>query len=215
MIKADDVKLSEADNKFTSCTHYMLHSHRVLCDGRQEEINFAEHANKFKDNSKPFKWAFFPSRVKLFNKTNIQSRFVRATNTTSIRQFEALEAKKQLQVRDVEPAVSQSTAPVFFVSEKDGERHPFVSYCKLDEMILKGNHPSLLMQDCIYSLNQAKIVSILDVNSIYWQLHIREESRPKTTVVTHSDTYLYTRNPFRPSNAIVSLRPALDVVLTK
>lgn len=195
-VTAEDIELSEVEQKYHPRIREMLKRHEAMWNGRLGEIKVAEHAIDLKEGAKPFKSAPYRSGP-------------------TARQLESFELKKQLEAGVIEPAVSEWAAPVLFVPKKDGQLRFCVDYRRLNEMTLKDSYPLPRMDDCIDSLGQAKIFSTLDAYSGYWQMHIREEDRPKTAFVTHSGTYQYIRMPFGLTNAPASFQRALDVVLTK
>ena len=70
------------------------------------------------------------------------------------------------------------------------------------------------MDECIDSLGQAKIFTVLDANLGYWQLPIHPEDRHNTGFVTHYGTFQYRRMPFGLTTAPSSFQRGLDMILT-
>lgn len=63
-------------------------------------------------------------------------------------------------------------------------------------MTLKDRYFFPLIDNCIDSLGQAKIFSIMDAYSGYCEMYIRDEPRQKNAFVMHSVTFQYTGMPF-------------------
>lgn len=81
-------------------------------------------------------------------------------------------------------------------------------------MTLKDSYPLPRADDFLDSLGHAKILSKHDAYSGYWQMNICKHDRPKTAFFTHSGTYPYTRMSFGLTDAPVSLKLALYIILT-
>ena len=192
---ADDIDLSEVDEKYHDQIRSMLKKHETMWSGKLGEINVAEHSIELKDGAKPFKSAPYRSGPKN-------------------RELEEFELKKQLEAGIIEPSNSEWAAPVLFVPKKDGRLRFCVDYRKLNEMTLKDSYPLPRMDDCIDSLGHAEYFTTLDAYSGYWQMYIRKQDRSKTAFVTHSGTYQYIRMPFGLTNAPASFQRALDMILT-
>jgi len=69
------------------------------------------------------------------------------------------------------------------------------------------------MDDCFEFLGDAKVFSMLDCNSGYWQIPVADEDRDKTTFVCHEGAYRYNRLPFGLSNAPATFQRAIDMIL--
>ena len=100
---------------------------------------------------------------------------------------ELAELKKQLdeQLRKgfIRPSVSPWGSPILFVSKKDGTIRLCVDYRSLNEVTIKNKYPLPKIEDLFDQLNGAKVFSKIDLRSGYYQLKIRPEDIPKTTLV--------------------------------
>ena len=69
------------------------------------------------------------------------------------------------------------------------------------------------MDDCIDSLADAKVFTLLDALWGYWQVPIAEEDREKTAFTSHMGTYRYLRMLLGLRNAPETFQRALDIIL--
>jgi hypothetical protein len=70
------------------------------------------------------------------------------------------------------------------------------------------------MDECIDSLEDAKIFTTLACNSGYWQIPVRPEDREKTTFTSHEGLYWFLRMPFGFRNAPATFQRYVDITLS-
>jgi len=70
------------------------------------------------------------------------------------------------------------------------------------------------MDECIDSLGEVRVYSILDYNAGYWQVLIADGDREKTAFVCHKGAYHYKRMPFGLTNTPATFQRALDIILS-
>ena len=71
-----------------------------------------------------------------------------------------------------------------------------VDLTKLNESVLRENHPQPCVDYTLAQLAGAKIFSKLDANSGFWQISLSPESRPLTTFITPFGRFWFNRLPF-------------------
>jgi Reverse transcriptase (RNA-dependent DNA polymerase) len=69
------------------------------------------------------------------------------------------------------------------------------------------------MDECIYSLGDARIFSTLGCNSGYWQIPVDPADSAKTTFNSHEGQYWFLRMPFGLRNAPVTFQRFVDITL--
>ncbi len=79
----------------------------------------------------------------------------------------------------IEPSMSEWTSPVVIVHKHDGSARFCVDYRKLNASTIRDFYPIPQMDDCIDSLEEAKIFTTLDCSSVYSQIPIHEAYRTK------------------------------------
>lgn len=72
----------------------------------------------------------------------------------------------------IEPALTEWTSPIVFIPKKEVSLLFFLDNKKLNSSIVQETDPILRMDDCIDSLDEARIFSTLDSNTGYWQVKI-------------------------------------------
>lgn len=73
----------------------------------------------------------------------------------------------------------------------------------------------LFLDDCVDSLDQAKVFTTLDANSGFCQVQIAKNDVGKTAIITHDGLYEFGRMPFGLTKAPATLQRALDIALAQ
>jgi hypothetical protein len=94
-------------------------------------------------------------------------------------------------------------SPVVLVKKKDGTWRFAVDYRKLNSVTVPISHPLPRLEDVFDALGEshAKVFSILDLNSAYFQIELDPLTRHKSAFVTHQGVFEFTRMPFGLRNA--------------
>lgn len=79
---------------------------------------------------------------------------------------------------------------------KYGKLRFCVEYGELSAMKVRDTYLLPRMDECILFLGNAKIFSVIDWNSGYWQNEILEVERDKTTFFGHRGFFRSIRKPF-------------------
>ena len=92
---------------------------------------------------------------------------------------ELLEVKLQLQDLMEKRYIKLNVSPwgelVLFVKKKDGTLRLCVDYQKLNKVTIKNNYPLPKIDDFLVQMRGAKVLSKIDLRSIYNQVCIKEE----------------------------------------
>jgi len=125
---------------------------------------------------------------------------------------EAAEVELQLAADVIEPTSSEWGFPVVLVPKKDGTLRFCVNYRLLIAVCKRDSYPLPRMDECIDSLGEVRVYSILDYNAGYWQVLIADGDREKTAFVCHKGAYHYKRMPFGLTNTPATFQRALDFI---
>ena len=104
-------------------------------------------------------------------------------------------------------------ASMVVVPKANGKVRICVDLTKLNESVLRENHPQPCVDYTLAQLAGAKIFSKLDANSGFWQISISPESRPLTTFITPFGRFWFNRLPFGVASALEHFQKRMSQVL--
>lgn len=84
---------------------------------------------------------------------------------------------------------------------------------KLNVVTSRDSFSLRRMDDCLNSLGDANIFSILDENSGYWQFKEHKSNREKTAFTTHNGMYQFIIMPLKLRNASAAFQHFTDIIL--
>ena len=131
------------------------------------------------------------------------------------RAFEGEEEKiiqDQLQAGIIQESTSPWSSPLVYVRKKDGSTRPCVDFRRLNEVTQKMAYPLPLTSSCLDSLNGARYMSSLDLQSGYWQIKVDEKDRPKTAFTSKHGLYKYLVMPFGLTNAPGTFQRCMEII---
>ena len=115
----------------------------------------------------------------------------------------------------VRASSSPRASPVVMVKKKDGTLRFCIDFWRLNDVTIKDAHPLPRIDDTLKALKEAKYFSMLDLNSGYWQVPIKEEHKLKTAFSPSSwQLYEFNRLPFGLCNAPATFSQLMDNVLS-
>jgi hypothetical protein len=79
---------------------------------------------------------------------------------------------------------------------------------------VKDTYPLPRIQDIFDQLQGAKVFTVLDLKSGYWQTPIAEKDRYKTAFITHRGLFQYKRCPFGLANAPGNFQRTMDYIMS-
>jgi len=119
-----------------------------------------------------------------------------------------------LEAKGVRTSTGEWPSPVVVVPKKNGSPRFCVHYRRLNSVTKKDSYPILQMEDCIDSLEDARIFSSLDCNTGYWQIPMAVNDIDKTAFTCHIDTYEYLKTAFGLTNTPATFQRARDIILS-
>lgn len=123
------------------------------------------------------------------------------------------EVQRMLKEDVIQPSDSPWSSPVVLVKKKSGEWRFCVDYRKLNKITKKDVYPLPRIDDALDCLAGAKIFSMMDLKSGYWQIEVDEKDREKTAFVTPDGLYEFKVMPFGLCNAPATFERMMDTVL--
>ena len=192
----DKIDLSHIDDEeFRARIMAMLEKYSSVFEGKLGTISATKHRIRLKPGSSPVHMN--PYRAGPDKRDRIRK-----------------EIEYQLAAGVIEPAQSEWASPVLLAPKKDGTDRFCVDFRRLNAATIPDSYPLPRMDDCIDSLSEAKVFTLLDALWGYWQVPLGEEDKDKTTFTTHMGTFRYLRMPFGLRNAPASFQRALDIILS-
>jgi len=101
----------------------------------------------------------------------------------------------------VEPSTSPWAAPVVLAKKKDGSFHLYVDYRRLNDVTESDANPMPDLNKMIRQMRGAKIFSIFDLRSGYWQEPLHKNARKYTAFRTRRRLFQFRVLPFGLKNS--------------
>ena len=122
---------------------------------------------------------------------------------------------QDLQKADIiRPSQSPWSSPILFVPRKDGgQPRMCVDYRKLNNVLVQNSYPLPNIQDLLASFKGAKVYSVLDLKSGYYQIPLNAQDRAKTAFVCPFGLFEFNKLPFGLSTAPSAFQEVMTVVL--
>lgn len=107
----------------------------------------------------------------------------------------------------IRPSTSPYASPVVLVPKKDGTLRFCADYRRINDATESEPTPMPIVQDTVRDLGDARVFSVLDLKSGYWQIPMEEESKPVTAFTTpDGGQYEFEVMPFGLKNAPASFQ---------
>ncbi|XP_043206931.1 uncharacterized protein LOC122373168 [Amphibalanus amphitrite] len=105
------------------------------------------------------------------------------------------------------------SSPACFVAKKDGRVRICADLRKVNAVTKMPAYPVPRIDTILDSLGGNSMFCVLDLRMCYFQIGVREEDRPKTTIVTPFGAWQHLRLPMGLNGAAASCARMLDIVL--
>lgn len=125
------------------------------------------------------------------------------------------QTKEMLHDDIIEPSTSPWNSPVVLVKKSNGEMRFCVDYRRLNSVTEPECFPLPRLEDVFDTIgnSKAKIFSVLDLRSGFWQIPLDPETKHKTAFVTHHGIFQFKRLPFGLQNAPTTFQMLMTQVL--
>ena len=111
------------------------------------------------------------------------------------------EVQKFLAKGIIEESESKYVSPVVLVKKKDGGLRFCIDFRRINNITIPYEYPIPKIDETLDQLQGAKIFSIMDVESAYNQVNVKEVDRYKTAFYTREGIYQWRKMPFGLINA--------------
>ncbi|XP_029169193.1 uncharacterized protein LOC114939131 [Nylanderia fulva] len=119
------------------------------------------------------------------------------------RRFALQERKQMREITDdllrrgvIQPSASPYCARVLLVKKKNGQPRLCVDLRPLNSRVHKQKYPFPIIEDCLASLGEKKIFTLLDLRDSFYQIKIHKDSRKYLSFATPEGQFEFKRLPF-------------------
>ncbi len=120
---------------------------------------------------------------------------------------------EMLEAGVIKPSRSPWSSAVILVPKKDGTIRFCVDYRRLNAVTRVETYPLPRVDETLRAFEGAACFSVMDMQSGYWQIPLKEEDYEKTAFTTHRGLYEYVVLPFGPVNAPGYFQRMMDEVV--
>ena len=151
-------------------------------------------------------------------KHRIETRDAAPVNRAPYRCPQALKAELKRQIDEmeeegvIEPSTSSWGAGVIMVEKKDGGHRIVVDYRGLNAVTTKFNWPMPIISDVLDNLGQAKVFSVMDLASGYYQIELDPRDKEKTAFNTPWKKMQFLRLPQGAQNSPATFSCLMETV---
>jgi len=125
------------------------------------------------------------------------------------------EVNRMLEAQVVRTGTRKWASPVVVVPKNDASPRFCVGYRRLSAVTKKDSYPIPRMEDCIDSLEDARIFPTLDCYAWYWQIPMAPDDIDKTAFTCHMGTHENLKMAFGLTNAPATFQRALDIIQSR
>lgn len=124
------------------------------------------------------------------------------------------EIEQMLEMDVIEPSHSPWCSPLVMVNKKDGTYRMCFDGRKLNEVTVRDSYPLPLVDSILSKLRDAVYLSSLDLTKAFWNIPLKETSRPKTAfLVRGKGLFQFKRMPFGLCNSAQTMQRLVDSLL--
>ena len=125
------------------------------------------------------------------------------------------ELDSMLSLNVIEPSTAHYASPVVMVKKSDGSVRTCCDYRKLNKITLFDPEPMQSADEIFAMLNGCQYFSKFDLAKGYWQVPMREQDKPYTTITTHRGLFQFKVMPFGLINAPATFSRVMRKLLDK
>ena len=103
--------------------------------------------------------------------------------------------------------------PALFAKKKDGSLQLCIDYRHLNRVTIKNKYLMPRINDLFDQLNGSSCFCKINLRSSYYQLWVRDEHIPKTTLRTRYEHYEFVVMPFGLANALTTFMYLMNQIL--
>ncbi|GFU32825.1 retrovirus-related Pol polyprotein from transposon 17.6 [Trichonephila clavipes] len=96
----------------------------------------------------------------------------------------------------IRPSSSEYASPIVMVKKKDGSSRMRIDYRKLNQKLVKDKFPLPLNEDVLYTLQEAKVYSTLDLRNGFFHVDVDEDCRKYTSFIDPDGQFEFNKVPF-------------------
>ncbi|KAF9761335.1 Retrovirus-related Pol polyprotein from transposon opus [Nosema granulosis] len=122
------------------------------------------------------------------------------------------EIEKNLRLGIIRESRSPWCSRIVLASKADGSWRMCIGYRSLNQITIRDSYMSPRVDEIYDELSKARIFSILDATSGYYQIAMEESDKEKTAFSFKGRLYEYNRMPFGLCNAPETFQRAMDAI---
>ena len=107
-----------------------------------------------------------------------------------------LEHMKNIGVIEAVTEPTEWVSSMVAAKKKDGSIRLCIDPVHLNKALLRPHHPMKTIDDTLGNMSNAKVFSILDAKTSFWQIPLDEQSSLLTTFITPNGRYKFLRMPY-------------------
>ncbi|GFX77879.1 retrovirus-related Pol polyprotein from transposon 17.6 [Trichonephila clavipes] len=96
----------------------------------------------------------------------------------------------------IRPRFAEYASPIVMVKKKDGSSRMCIDYRKLNQKLVKDKFPLPIIEDVLYTLQEANVYSTLDLRNGSFHVDVDEDCRKYTSFIVPDGQFEFNKVPF-------------------